>query len=41
MKVKCSRCGYEWERHGKNLRFTCPNCGKTLLLDKDTTVPES
>jgi len=26
MKVKCPKCGYEWEYKGKLAVATCPNC---------------
>jgi DNA-directed RNA polymerase subunit RPC12/RpoP len=26
MKLKCSKCGYEWESESKLEFVTCPNC---------------
>ena len=25
-KVKCSKCGYEWETKSEKIFVTCPNC---------------
>lgn len=33
MRVKCPRCGYEWEYKGRRIRITCPNCGYTFRID--------
>jgi len=26
MKIKCKKCGYEWETKSKMMFVTCPNC---------------
>ena len=26
MRVKCPKCGYEWETRSTKLYVTCPNC---------------
>ena len=32
MKVKCTKCGYEWETKSKHMHVTCPSClGKVNL----------
>lgn len=37
MRVKCPRCGYEWEYKGRRIRITCPNCGYTFRIDSAKT----
>jgi len=29
-RVKCPRCGYEWEYRGRRITVTCPNCRYTF-----------
>jgi uncharacterized Zn finger protein (UPF0148 family) len=30
MRVKCPRCGYEWDTKAKLGYIICPNCRKTF-----------
>lgn len=33
MKLKCKKCGYEWEYRGKNPYYaTCPRCLKKVKI---------
>ena len=31
MKLKCEKCGYEWETHSKLIKVSCPSCGSKVL----------
>ena len=33
MRVKCPRCGYEWEYKGRRQAVTCPNCLHKFRVD--------
>ena len=37
MKVKCPKCGYEWDYKGKRDRATCPSCGYPVKVDLQST----
>jgi len=33
IRVKCSKCGYEWNYKGKRNRYvTCPNCKSSVKI---------
>ena len=34
VKVKCNKCGYEWEYKGRLGLATCPNCGKKVKVPR-------
>jgi rubrerythrin len=34
VKVRCHKCGYEWEYKGKLGLATCPNCGAKAKVPK-------
>jgi DNA-directed RNA polymerase subunit RPC12/RpoP len=34
VKVKCDKCGYEWEYKGRLGLATCPNCGKKVKVPR-------
>jgi ribosomal protein S27AE len=34
VRVKCGKCGYEWEYKGGLLLATCPNCGRKVKVLK-------
>jgi predicted nucleic acid-binding Zn-ribbon protein len=31
-KLKCPRCGHEWEYRGRLWLATCPSCGKKVKV---------
>ena len=33
MKIKCNKCGYEWDYKGKLKRPTCPSCKSTVTVN--------
>jgi DNA-directed RNA polymerase subunit RPC12/RpoP len=35
VKLKCPRCGYEWEYKGRLRLATCPSCGKKVDVAKN------
>ncbi len=39
MKVKCSKCGYEWNTKSKAMFVCCPSCiNKTRIREKRTAL---
>lgn len=40
MRVKCPRCGYEWEYKGKLISATCPNCQHKFKVRKSDSSGE-
>jgi rubrerythrin len=36
VKVRCHKCGYEWEYKGKLGLATCPNCGAKAKVPRET-----
>jgi len=32
VRVKCKRCGYEWEYRGMRSRTCCPKCGTSVMV---------
>jgi len=38
VRVRCPRCGYEWEYRGRRLWVTCPNCRYTFRVDRGARV---
>jgi DNA-directed RNA polymerase subunit RPC12/RpoP len=32
MKVKCKRCGYEWETHSEMVLVSCPSCNNKVKI---------
>ncbi len=35
MKMKCKKCGHEWDYNGRNKHtVTCPDCRKINKIDK-------
>lgn len=34
MKVKCPKCGHEWNYKGKLLAVTCPSCRHVFKREK-------
>ena len=39
MRVRCPKCGYEWEYRGKRVSVTCPNCRYTFRVSGGITRP--
>jgi len=39
MKVKCHKCGYEWNYKGRSDNATCPNCLRKTPVPKGTADP--
>ena len=37
MKIKCSKCNYEWETKSEKMFVTCPNCQLKVKVDKCVT----
>ena len=44
MRIKCSKCGYEWNTESKMIWVTCPSCRlkvknkvKTDIMNRDIT----
>jgi len=36
MKVKCQKCGYEWDTKSKHIFVSCPSClGKVQITQKE------
>ncbi|MCC6050865.1 MAG: hydrogenase maturation nickel metallochaperone HypA [Thermofilum sp.] len=35
VKVRCHKCGYEWEYRGRLGLATCPNCGAKAKVPKE------
>jgi len=33
MKIKCKKCGYEWDTKSKLIYITCPNCYNKVKSD--------
>jgi len=33
MRVKCQKCGYEWDYTGDLMRASCPNCGAKVPVE--------
>jgi ssDNA-binding Zn-finger/Zn-ribbon topoisomerase 1 len=34
VRVRCPKCGYEWDYKGRLKLATCPNCGRKLAVDR-------
>jgi len=38
MKIKCNKCGYEWNYKGRRTRYaTCPNCKASVKIPQQAS----
>jgi len=37
MKMRCPKCGYEWETKSELIYITCPSCQRKVKINNENT----